>query len=199
MLIAALVAIAVVLLLASVLSVSDNLIQIEAKKRGIDTRKRNLSLIPNFGDIFGKRPPAHVGSSHFHNLTKGHDIKLVGATEGHAIPANATRYAIKPGNYRGNAPIPKLVVAVGDTVKAGEEVFFDKSNPDIKYVAPVSGEVIEIRRGAKRAITHVVILADKGQQAVQNDIINVDMVSREGIIDYLQKTGGWTFQIMEIS
>ena len=80
------------------------------------------------------------------------------------MAGTASRYAIKPTDYRGIAPIPKMEVAVGDVVKAGEAIFYDKGNPDIKYVAPVSGEIVELRRGAKRAITHLVILADKEQR-----------------------------------
>ncbi len=192
MLIAALLLISVVLILSSVLSVSDNLIQIEAKKQGIDTRKNNLSIFPNFSDIFGKPAPKFADKSKFHNLKAGHDIKLAGAASGPIVAGTASRYAIKPTDYRGIAPIPKMEVAVGDVVKAGEAIFYDKGNPDIKYVAPVSGEIVELRRGAKRAITHLVILADKEQRYQENEIINVDSSSRQDIVNYLQATGAWT-------
>ena len=191
MLLAALLLIAVLLILASVISVSDNLIQIEAKKQGIDTQKRNLSIFPNFGNIFGKAAPTYADGSNYHVLRKGHDIKLVGEASGDITPANVSRYALKPTDYRGIAPIPKLEVAVGDEVKAGQPVFFDKMSPDIKYVAPVSGEIVEIRRGAKRAITHVVILADKTQSHQQNAMLDLSG-SRDSIVDYMKSNGGWT-------
>ena len=191
MLIAALLLIAVVLILASVLSVSDNLIQIEAKKQGIDTRKKNLSIFPSFSNIFGKPAPSFADPSKFHNLKKGHDIKLVGEATG-LVQGKASRFALKPTDYRGIAPIPKMEVEVGDEVKAGDPIFFDKSNPDIKYVAPVSGELVELRRGAKRAISHLVILADKEQQFRQHEIINVDKADKGDIIEYLKATGAWT-------
>jgi len=191
MLLAALLLIAVVLILSSVLSVSDNLIQIEAKKHGIDTQKNNLSIFPNLGNLLGKPAPKFADKTKFHNLKAGHDIKLVGSATGPVTEGGASRYALKPTDYRGNAPIPKMEVAVGDSVKAGEVVFYDKGNPDIKYVAPVSGEIVELRRGAKRAITHIVILADKEQQSIENAILNVDSAKREDIVDYLKSTGAW--------
>ncbi len=191
MLLAALLMIAVVLILASVLSVSDNLIQIEAKKQGIDTRKNNLSIFPNFSDLFGKKPPKAADPSRFHNLKGGHNIKLVGVADGPLENGHTSRYALKPTDFRGIAPIPKLEVAVGDSVKAGDVVFYDKLSPEIKHVAPVSGEIVEVRRAAKRAISHIVILADKEQQHVQHDIINVDTASKEDIIAYMKAVGVW--------
>lgn len=192
MLLAALLMIAVVLILASVLSVSDNLIQIEAKKQGVDTKNNNLSIFPNFGDLFGKKAPKFADKSKFHNLKAGHDIKLVGSASGAVETVTTARYAIKPTDYRGIAPIPKMEANVGDIVKAGDVIFYDKMSPEIKYVAPVSGEIVELRRAAKRAVSHVVILADKEQQHVQHDIINVDTAKKQDIIEYLKSTGAWT-------
>lgn len=192
MLLAALLLIAMILILVSVLSVSDNLIQIEAKKRGIDTQRKNMSIFPRFSDMFGKPAPDFADPSKFHHLSQGHDIKLTGAATGPRVKGMAARYAVKPTDWRGIAPIPKMVVTEGDDVKAGDVLFYDKMNPDIKFVAPVSGEVVEVRRGAKRAITHVIILADKNQTHKQHDIINVDKASREEIVDYLKESGAWT-------
>jgi Na+-transporting NADH:ubiquinone oxidoreductase subunit A len=72
-----------------------------------------------------------------------------------------TTFAIQPPNFVGMSPIPKLMVEVGDEVKAGDPILFDKKVPEVKHCAPVSGEVIAVNRGEKRAITEVVILADK--------------------------------------
>ena len=191
MLIAALAVIALILLLAAVLSVSDNMIQIEAKKRGIDTQKKNLSLFPNFSDLFGASAPNYASDGTFHHLTKGHDIKLVGEAAGPIKKAAVTRFAVKPRDYRGIAPIPKMEVAVGDEVKAGDALFFDKPNPDIKYVSPVSGEVLEVRRGAKRAITHVVVMADKEQKHKQFRTLNIDNATRADIKDLMMESGLW--------
>ncbi len=92
-------------------------------------------------------------------VKKGVDIKLLGAAERKVSDAGKSRvYAIKPADYTG--VIPKLAVKQGDEVKAGSTLFFDKNNPDVKIASPVSGEVAEIKRGAKRKILEVRVLAD---------------------------------------
>ena len=57
--------------------------------------------------------------------------------------------------------IPKVLVKEGDTVKAGTPLFHDKRHPNVLHVAPVSGEIAEVRRGEKRKLLEIRILADK--------------------------------------
>ena len=120
--------------------------------------------MPRWRDIMGAKIPDYVGNNNFYRLNRGHDIKLAGGASEEVVNGNVSRFAVRPTDFRGIAPIPKMVVEERQEVLAGQELFFDKSNPQIKYVAPVSGEVVEIRRGAKRSISHVVILADKDQK-----------------------------------
>ena len=56
----------------------------------------------------------------------------------------------------------------------------------------MSGEVVEIRRGAKRAISDVIILADKKIKYKQHEPPSINEASREDIVAYLAETGGWT-------
>ena len=126
-------------------------------------------------------------------LKKGYDIKIIGEPKKETIGNfQARTYAVKPPNFEGISPIPKLLVKVGDEVKAGEGLFFDKSNPDIIYAAPVSGEVIEVKRGSKRAIVEVIILADNDVAFKQFDKISAS-TSKEAIINMLLQSGCWTF------
>ena len=125
-------------------------------------------------------------------LKKGFDIKLMGAakkeiTDGHHIKT----FAAQPNNYIGISPIPKVTVEIGDNVKAGDVLFFDKKHPEIKHVAPVSGEVIAINRGAKRSIAEIVILADKDIKYRTYQDINLDNVSREDLVAFLLESGAW--------
>ncbi len=190
MLITALVIIVILLVLASVFSISDNIVQIEAQKQGIDTRKKNLSIFPSFGEIFGKPVPEYADKSTYHRLGQGHDILLSGQADDTIEDANVTRFAIRPGDFRGIAPIPKLEVEQGAELKAGDAIFFDKSNPDIKYVSPVSGELVEVRRGPKRSISHLVILADKEQTYKQFTPPSAD-AGREEVIKFMLSSGVW--------
>ncbi len=193
MLIAAFVLVGVLLLLASILSVSDNLINIEAQKEGIDTKKYKMGVVPSIKELFGSSVPEDIGDGSYHNLKKGFDIKLTGAVGENIQTPSVNRFAIKPTDFRGIAPIPKIEVELGDDVKAGDPIFHDKSNPNIKYAAPVSGEIVEIRRGAKRSISHVVVLADKSQESRHYDNIPSIDSNREDIVSFLTGSGIWPY------
>ena len=52
---------------------------------------------------------------------------------------------------------PKLLVRKNDTVSIGTPLFQDKRYPDLRYLSPAAGEVVEIRFGERRAIDEVVI------------------------------------------
>jgi len=125
-------------------------------------------------------------------LKKGFDIKLVGTPE-HQYVENfkSSTFAVKPPDYNGIKPIPKLTVAVGDEVIAGDQIFFDKPNPDIAFCAPVSGEIVEIRRGEKRAISEVVILADEKIKFKDFGAEHPDRISEESIREKLLLSGCW--------
>ncbi len=94
-------------------------------------------------------------------LKKGFDINLAGKAEKTVAntPLSET-FAIKPTDFVGMKR-PKLKVKEGDNVKAGSPVLFDKMQEDVMVCSPVSGEVVEVKRGAKRKILEIKILADK--------------------------------------
>lgn len=90
---------------------------------------------------------------------KGLDIKLAGKANAEKIKVGRTSYyAVKPTDFHGLTP--KLAVKVEHSVKAGTPLFFDKYNPEIKFVSPVSGTVVAINRGDRRKLLEVVVKAD---------------------------------------
>jgi Na+-transporting NADH:ubiquinone oxidoreductase subunit A len=121
-------------------------------------------------------------------LKKGKDIGLVGqaplALKGDI--ASAT-YALKPTDFR--FLVPKMEVKVGDEVQCGDALFHDKSNDRVKFTSPVSGEVVEILRGERRAIQAVKVLADKEVKRKKFKVS--DSSSKEEIIDVLLESGLW--------
>ncbi len=127
-------------------------------------------------------------------LTKGQDLHLEGAAE-KAVNENvkSKTFAVRPPDFFNISPIPKVTVAVGDEVKAGDILFFDKKKPEIKYASPVSGEVVAINRGAKRSISEVVILADKEIQSRNYDAFDLNGESREALVNYLLDSGVWPY------
>lgn len=179
-------------LVYAIISLADNMMQIEAKNIGADTSENDYSMFPSFSSLFKPSAGDHVDPKRLVALKQGHDIKLVGGADtSNTIANTAKHYAIKPTNFRGMAPIPKIKASAGDHVKAGDALMFDKSNPDVIYAAPVSGEVVEIRRGAKRAITEVIIKADSDVTFKENTVPNLESASREDLVQFLLETGGW--------
>ncbi len=187
----AVIAAGIIIFALVVLFLLENLLNIEADKQGMDMAQKPFKTFPRIGGIFGRRPPAGVDESNYHRLSKGHDIKLSGRATGDIVDKSVSRVAIRPQNFLGMSPIPKLTVAEGDEVKAGDAVLFDKQRPDIKYVAPVSGEVVEIRRGAKRAITDVVILADKEIRYREHKVEEIASMDRDDIVKIMVDNGLW--------
>ena len=126
------------------------------------------------------------------NLKKGYDIRLKGAAEQKYLNVSQPNlFALKPTDFIGIAPIPKLKVKEGEEVKAGEALFFDKPSPEIIYSAPVSGEIVEVRRGAKRAITEIIILADSEVKFHEFGKMDPGAASREDIVNRLLASGAW--------
>ncbi len=125
-------------------------------------------------------------------IKKGLNINLVGAAEqttSQAVLSNV--YAINPQDFHGVSP--KMLVKQGAEVKAGEPIFFDKNNEEVFFVAPVSGELVEIQRGARRKITMIKILADKSQEHVSHKPLNESSATPQEIKSHLLKTGCWPF------
>ena len=153
------------------------------------------SFFPGLMKWSKPKPPEYVGNEeHFVKLKEGFDIKLEGVANAEIVESpQISRFAIQPKNFRGIAPIPKMEVEVGDEVLAGDALFHDKNSPDIKYVAPVSGEVVEINRGEKRSITEIVILADKEIQFAELPTLDMNADDRGIIISYLQAVGFWPY------
>lgn len=97
----------------------------------------------------------------FIRLKKGFTINLAGKAASKVVEIEQPdTFVIKPTDFHGTY-MPKPVVKEGDTVKAGSPLFHDKRHESIIYSAPVSGEVVEIKRGEKRKLLEIKILADK--------------------------------------
>ncbi|MGE0587596.1 MAG: Na(+)-translocating NADH-quinone reductase subunit A [Cyclobacteriaceae bacterium] len=97
----------------------------------------------------------------FIRIKKGFNINLAGkAAPKVSSLEHADTFAIKPTDFNGMY-LPKVLVKEGDTVKAGTPIYHDKRHSNVVHVAPVSGEVVEVKRGEKRKLLEIRILADK--------------------------------------
>lgn len=125
-------------------------------------------------------------------IRKGLDINLVGAAEqttSKAVTSNV--YALNLDDFHGITP--KMLLKQGEEVKAGEPLFYNKNKEEMHFVSPVSGELVEIVRGARRKILTLKILADKTQNYVINKIPDLDTAEAPAIKSYLLQCGGWPF------
>ena len=128
------------------------------------------------------------------NLSKGFDINLIGeAVKTITTIKPPSSFAIKPTDFIGITR-PKLLKNVGDEVKAGTPILFDKLSDQIMYCSPVSGEIIEVVRGLKRRIEEIRILPDKKNIYVKNkkfSSLEVNQLKKEDIIKSLTSSGVW--------
>ena len=125
-------------------------------------------------------------------LRKGLNIKLRGEAEQvYSTVELSNTFHVKPTDFHGLTP--KLAVKIGDQVKAGSLLFFDKYNEKIKFLSPVSGEVKDIVRGAKRRILDVVIKSDPNIEYENFDAIQAHKLTREELIEKMMSYGVWPF------
>lgn len=130
----------------------------------------------------------------FIRLKKGFDINLVGkAALTFASTEQPDLFAIKPTDFQG-VYMPKLLVKEGDDVKAGTPLFHDKKHDRVVFTAPVSGEVVEIKRGEKRKLLEVKILADKTIEYAsfnKYSVSDIANLSREIAQKQMLESGVW--------
>ncbi|MEN1784476.1 MAG: Na(+)-translocating NADH-quinone reductase subunit A [Bacteroidota bacterium] len=125
-------------------------------------------------------------------IKKGLDINLVGAAEKTTtLAVHSNVCAINLNDFHGI--IPKMIVREGAEVKAGEPLFYNKNQEDMLFVSPVSGELVEIIRGARRKILTLKILADKTQVYEENKPLNLETTDAESIKSFLLSSGCWPF------
>ncbi|WP_420321796.1 Na(+)-translocating NADH-quinone reductase subunit A [Flagellimonas sp.] len=125
-------------------------------------------------------------------IKKGLNINLIGAAEkttSKAVLSNV--YALNLDDFHGITP--KMLVKQGAEIKAGEPLFYNKNKEEMLFVSPVSGELVEIVRGARRRILTLKVLADKSQEYVEHKTLDVEKSDAKAIKELLLKSGVWPF------
>ena len=99
-------------------------------------------------------------------IKKGLDIPLDGVAEKRVVDARGIgRYAVKPPDMVGFTP--RLAVAEGDSVVAGQPLVVDKHEPRWFLPSPVDGIVETIVRGEKRKLLEVVVKIDNSKLKIE--------------------------------
>ena len=96
-------------------------------------------------------------------LKRGLDLPMDGKAELQiGSIARPEIYRIVPDHFAGITP--KLMVKVGDEVKAGSPLFHDKAFEEMLFTSPVSGRVVDIVRGERRKVMSINIEANAKQE-----------------------------------
>lgn len=123
-------------------------------------------------------------------ITKGLDIKLVGAAEKSTTTIIPESFAIKPSDFIG--VFPRMLVKEGDEVQAGTPLFIDKYRENIIFTAQHSGRVLEVKRGDKRVLLEIRIQTDAVNKQIDFSPANPTSLNRQQITEKLLKSGLWT-------
>ncbi len=98
--------------------------------------------------------------NHNIKIKKGLDIPLSGDAERIVVDMRSEeRYAVKPPDVVGFTP--RLLVAEGDEVVAGQPLVEDKRDQRLTLPSPVNGKVQAIVRGEKRRLMEVIVATGK--------------------------------------
>jgi len=125
-------------------------------------------------------------------IKKGLDIDLKGkASEVMLSGRQSDSYAIVPDHYHG--VIPKVLVKSGEKVKAGSVLMIDKNRPEIKFVSPVSGEVIAVNRGEKRKVLSITVKPDSQIEYEDFGKKSVTSLNADEVKNIILDAGLWPF------
>jgi len=125
-------------------------------------------------------------------IKKGLTIKLKGTASKEIETASRSQiFTIYPTNFHGIKP--KLTIKVGVKVLAGDALFYAKSNKEMKFTSPVSGEITDIIRGAKRKILALTIKADTTDTYKDFGVKSVSNLNEEQTKQALLESGAWAF------
>ncbi len=124
-------------------------------------------------------------------IKKGLDINLKGKLSENIVELGISEtYAIRPDDVKNLTP--KGFFKPGEKVKAGTAIFFDKYRPDIFFTSPVSGKLVEIKRGERRKILEFIVEADKEIEYKEFKQASADSLQKEEIVENLKQSGLWS-------
>jgi Na+-transporting NADH:ubiquinone oxidoreductase subunit A len=111
-----------------------------------------------------------------HRIRKGLDLPISGAPEQsiHDAPG-LTRIAILGDDTPGLRA--RLQVEEGQSVRRGQLLFEDRTNPGVRYTAPGAGRIAAINRGHRRVLQSLVIQLDPAERAGRSDVEHVEFES----------------------
>ena len=123
-------------------------------------------------------------------IKKGLDIPLLGKVQETFLgEVKSDVLKICPEDFTGVTP--KLSVRVGDEVKAGAALMYDRNHPSVKVASPISGVVTAIDRGEKRRILNITVERKGENEFVDFGIKNALTMKPEEVKEYILDAGLW--------
>jgi len=127
-----------------------------------------------------------------HVIRKGLDIPIRGGATGDVVSLEApASVAYAPSEIHGL--VPRILAREGASVRAGTPLFHHKSEPRMVFRSPVAGTVKEIRRGARRVITDIVVerSGDAVEELPAYTAAQLAEMSPDAAVDAALATGLW--------
>lgn len=125
-------------------------------------------------------------------IKRGLTLRLKGEAEKTMVDAPRSKtFAIKPPDF--HSVVPKMVLKEGATVQAGDDLFFSKYTPEVRFTSPVSGTLKEIKRGEKRRIMEVILEADATDSYREFGTLDAVSADAEAVKSRILESGCWAF------
>jgi len=127
------------------------------------------------------------------HVRKGYDLKIVGDPSREVeVLENPDKVAVLPEKI----PLikPRLKIKVDDNVKVGSILFEDKKNPDLKFLSPGGGKVVQINYGHRRVIKEIVIKLDSDEEYEEFEPVSENLlehIEREKLVKKILTGGLW--------
>ncbi len=125
-------------------------------------------------------------------ISEGLDLPISGVPAkaiGEGRPVSSA--AVLGGDYVGLRPAMR--VEEGDRVKLGQPLFVDRKRPEVRFVSPGCGTVIEINRGPRRSLLSVVVRleGDDEENFASWPETELAGLGRDQVTDVLLRSGMW--------
>ena len=125
-------------------------------------------------------------------IKRGLTLRLKGEADQTLVDAPRSKtFAIKPPDF--HSVVPKMVVKEGAKLQAGDELFFSKYTEEVRFTSPVSGTVVEIKRGDRRRVMEVIIEADAVDSYKDFGTLDPLTADSEDVKNRILESGSWAF------
>lgn len=126
-------------------------------------------------------------------ITRGLDIPINGKPEGEIKPLSFEGKKVSLNLTPFKSVQFKLMAQIGDRVKIGQPLAYDKTREGLFFASPAGGVVSSIRRGLKRRLLDIVIDVDEKEEWFDFSPLLPDKASKDALVDKFKEAGLFAF------